>query len=195
VPSGPVYWPIVCPVTDASTRSFTRANDVGEVSSRETGQRSGPFCGEHRGSEWASARLLRLGLAVIPLPTTNDRSGFGQGTFTGMHRNDAVAPKAVVPAPRLTAALVKRLQTRLQLRLRYLCLAYHQDSAPSFRLSISSAEQLEPSRELAGRGPGAHRRSIVSGSASRRSTIRTEANWILPGGWRRIKVNLGPVVN
>jgi hypothetical protein len=26
--------------------------------------------------------------------------------------------------------LVKRLQTGLQLRLRYLCLAYHQDSAP-----------------------------------------------------------------
>ena len=100
-------------------------------------------------------------------------------------RHPKPARKAVVPAPRLTAALVKRLQTEPQLRSRYFCLAYHQDSAPSFCLSTSSAEQLEASgmRKAAGRRPGAHRRSIVIGSASRRSTIRTAANWILPDGW------------
>ena len=39
------------------------------------------------------------------------------------------APKAVLPAPRLTAASVKHLQAELQPRLRYFCLAYHGDSA------------------------------------------------------------------
>jgi hypothetical protein len=39
--------------------------------------------------------------------------------------------------------LVKRLQTEPRLRLRYLYLAHHQDTAPSFRLSTSSAENLK----------------------------------------------------
>ena len=77
--------------------------------------------------------------------------------------------------------------------LRYFCLAYHQDSAPSFRLSTSSAEKLEAfsgGRQAIGQRSGAHRRSVVIGSANRRSTTGAVANWILPGGWRRFIVNL-----
>jgi len=41
-------------------------------------------------------------------------------TFARTRGNGRDAPVVVVPAPRLTAALVKRVQTELQLRLRYL---------------------------------------------------------------------------
>jgi hypothetical protein len=95
----------------------------------------------------------------------------------------------VVPSPHLTAASVECLQTEAHFRLRYFYLAFHQDSTPSilfvdqlgraatFACDIPPTgrlEKLEASgmREAAGRRPGGHRRSVVIGSASRRSTTR-----------------------
>jgi hypothetical protein len=75
-----------------------------------------------------------------------------RSTSTGWYKlsNGRYAPKAVVPAPRLTAALVKRLKTEPWLRLRYFWLAYHQDSTRS-----SFVDQLgRKARSFFGHAPG-----------------------------------------
>ena len=88
----------------------------------------------------------------------------------------------VMVAPRpLTAALMKRLQTEVWLRLRYFWLASHQDSTPSFRPARPKSSKFLGMRQAVGRRPGAHRRSSI-GSANRKSTTGAAANWILPGG-------------
>ena len=54
---------------------------------------------------------------AFPQPTLSARSRISQRTFARTRGNGQDAPIAVVPAPRLTAALVTRMQTELQLRL------------------------------------------------------------------------------
>jgi hypothetical protein len=110
----------------------------------------------------------------------------GEPTFAEAMVNGEVAPEAVVPAPRLAAALVMRLQTEAQLRPRYFCLGpITRTARPLFRFvetarpnrsRLRSCARL-PDEDLVLIG------DLFSQSASRRSTTRTATNWILPDGW------------
>jgi hypothetical protein len=63
------------------------------------------FCGNSVVPIGCLRACLDWGLVPVALPTANDRSGFRQGTFTGMQGNDSIAPRAVVGRCRCIAVI------------------------------------------------------------------------------------------
>jgi hypothetical protein len=85
----------------------------------------------------------------FPAPEPSARYRFGQETFAGTRGNERDAPEAVVPAPRLAAALVTRLQTEPQLRPRYFCLGPITRTAGLFRFVETARPNISRVRSCA----------------------------------------------